>query len=180
MVGVPAAGTATTALLFAAGLVAACAVAVFLHSRLRGLEIASQVVAAAALLSIVALPWVGWRFVEDLRTTTKLDSYERENMGPIQAYLPGYLADGARARIPSAGTWAAAVGASAANPIARGAFPALLLTTLFPRVSAPVDRAGWIVAWGIDPACVAAVTDVHVVHARQGPLPPVVVAKRSG
>jgi hypothetical protein len=178
MLGVPTASTATIALLFAGGVLAAAVLCFLVRSRLRGADFAERVVAAGLLLSLTALPWIGWRFAEDVRTTTKLDSYERANMGPIQAYLPGYLVDGARTRIPVGATWAVAVGPSDANPIARGAFPSLVLTTLFPRPSVSIDRAAWVVAWGENPARVGRVSDVSVVHPRQGPLPPVVVARR--
>jgi hypothetical protein len=177
MLGVPAASAATTAALLLAGIVAVAAAAVALRGRFRGLDAPARLVAAGLGLSLVALPWIGWRFVEDLRTTTKLDSYERANMGPIQAYLPGYLLDGARARIPADGTWAVAVGRSRANPLAQQAFPSLALVALFPRVSAPLGRAGWIVGFGADPASFTAVRGTEVVHARQGPLPPVVLAQ---
>jgi hypothetical protein len=178
MLGVPAAGAATTALLFTAGILAAAVLAYLVRHRLRALDAAAGAVAAAFVLSLTAVPWIAWRFAEDLHTTTKLDPYERASMGPIQAYLPGYLVDGARARIPAGATWSAAVGPSKANPIARGAFASLVMITLFPRPSAALDRADWIVAWGVDPSRVAPVTGVRVVHAQQGPLPPVVIGRR--
>jgi hypothetical protein len=179
MLGVPAATATTLVLLFGGGVAAVAVLCVLLRGRLGRVDGVGRVVAAALLLSLTALPWIGWRFAEDVHTTTGLDSYERANMGPIQAYLPGYLVNGARARIPTGATWAAAVGPSRANPVARGAFPSLVMITLFPRSSASIDRADWVVAWGEEPSTVARVTDVHVVHPRQGPLPPVVVGRGS-
>jgi hypothetical protein len=171
VLGVPAASAATTAALSLAGVVLA-AVALFAFRRqLRALAVEERLVAAAAALSLLALPWIGWRFVEDLRTTTKLGSYERANMGPIQAYLPGYLVDGARGHVH--GSWTPVV-AAAPNEVARKAFPSLVLTTLFPLPSAPPAKAAWIVGWGTPDAVGR---NAIVVHARQGPLPPVVVAR---
>jgi len=178
MVGVPAAGAATTALLFGAGVAIVIVLVVALRGRLRALTLAGAVAAGALLLSLTAVPWIGWRFVEDLRTTTRLDAYERANMGPIQTYLPGYLLEGARPLIPAGASFSVAVGPSSANPLARSAFPALALVTLFPRASAPLDRAHWLLAWGVDPATLRDVTRIRVVHARQGPLPAVLLAER--
>jgi hypothetical protein len=177
MIGVPAASAATTALLFLVG-IAAVVVGVFLlRRRAAGLTTEGRVVAAVLALSLVAVPWLAWRFAEDVSTTTGYDSYQRASAGPIQAYLPGYLVDGARSRIPAGATWSAAVGPGAGNAVARKAFPALVLTTLFPRVSAPAQTASWLVAWGVDPRRVARVSRVEVAHPRQGTLPPVLVAK---
>lgn len=177
MVGVPAASAATTALLVLAGLVAALVLARPAYRRFRPTGSEELLVAGALVVAVVALPWIGWRFVEDLSYTTKLDGYAARNAGPIQAYLPGYLADGAAKAIPPGATWATAVGGASANSIARQAFPSLVLVTLFPRASAPPSKAGWIVGWGAPPNRVAPVSRVQVVHPRQGPLPPVVVGK---
>ncbi len=177
MIGVPAASAATTALLFAIGAVAVAVAAAALRRRRHGLPPEARLVAAAVALSLVALPWVAWRFAEDLRTTTRFDAYERASMGPIQAYLPGYLVDGVRSRIPPGATWWADAGPAVPYSTARKAFPSLVLTTLFPRVSAPPRQASWIVAWGASPRAVRPVGRVRVAHPRQGPLPPVLVAK---
>ncbi len=177
MIGVPAAGAVTTALLVLAGLGVVAAAAFAVRRRVGGWGLETRVVAVAAGLSLAALPWIAWRFAEDLATTTRYDAYTRANAGPIQAYLPGYLADGARARIPPGATWAVAVGSSQANPVAQKAFPALVLITLFPRPSAPPGTASWIVGWGAPPASIVPVSRAVVVHPRQGPLPPVTVAK---
>ncbi|MGZ4353416.1 MAG: hypothetical protein ACXVZ4_07715 [Gaiellaceae bacterium] len=178
MVGVPAASAATTLLLFVVGLAGVGLAAAVFRSRLRGLPLDARLATAALGLSLVAAPWLVWRFAEDLRTTTRYDSYERANAGPIQAFLPGYLVDGARSLIPPTASWATAVGPSDADPIAQKTFPALALVALFPRVSAPPSSADWIIGWGVDPRRVARVGRVAVAHPRQGPLPPVLVAPR--
>ncbi len=147
MLGVPAASAATTAALFLAGIVAVVLVLYLARRRVRALHTVELLVVAAVALSLVALPWIGWRFVEDLRVTTKLDPYERANMGPIQAYMPGYLVQGVHIR----GTWTTDVGPQP-NDTARSAFPSLVLVKLFPRLSAPPDRADWIIRWGYDRA----------------------------
>jgi hypothetical protein len=177
MIGVPAASAATTLLLFVVGALVVGAGLFVLRRRLTALPAEARLVAAAVALSLVAAPWVAWRFVEDVRTTTRYDAYERSNAGPIQAYLPGYLVDGARS-IPARATWAAIVGPSGANPVAQKAFPALVLTTLFPRVSAPPARAEWIVGFGADPRSAGARGPVRVVHAPQAGLPSVLLARR--
>lgn len=179
MVGVPAASAATTAALVLAGVLAASVLGAVLRRRLAPLRGEQRVVACAVALTVVAVPWVAWRFAEDLATTTKYDAYERANLGPIQAFLPGYLLDGARARIGPGDSWATVVGPSHANPIARQAFPALALASLFPRVSAQPAKADWIIAWGASPAGAARVERPVVVHPAQGPLPPVVLARRA-
>lgn len=147
MLGVPAASAATTAALFLVGILVVALALYLVRSRLRRLETVERLVAASLALSLVALPWVGWRFVEDLRVTTKLDPYERENMGPIQAYMPGYLVQSVHIR----GTWTTDVGPHP-NEIARSAFPSLVLVKLFPQLSAPPGRADWVIRWGYDAA----------------------------
>jgi hypothetical protein len=178
MVGVPAAGAVTNAVLFGAGFLLVAILAVTVRARLRALSLVEALVAAALLLSAVAVPWIGWRFVEDLRTTTQLDSYERANMGPVQAYLPGYLLDRARTAIPAGAGWAVAVGPSSANPLAQRTFASLALITLFPRPSEPIARTRWIIGWGVDPAHLRGVSTVRVVRPRQGSLPPVLLGER--
>ena len=46
-----------------------------------------------------------------VRTRRSWMRYAARNAGPMQAYLPGYLADGAAKAIPPGATWATAVGA---------------------------------------------------------------------
>jgi hypothetical protein len=157
VLGVPAASAATKAALFLLGSGLVAAALILLRGRLTGLRLEERLVVAAVALSLVALPWIGWRFVEDLRTTTRLDPYERANMGPIQAYLPGYVVS--RARVSGA-TWATQVG-PVPNQIARRAFPSLALISLFPRPSAPPGEADALLRYGFDPEHPYRVVVVH-------------------
>jgi hypothetical protein len=177
MLGVPSSpGPVGGALLVVGLFLAAVAALLVLRRRRVGLRDSALVVCAAATLG--AGPFLVWRIVEDLRYTTGLDAYERQAAGPIQAFLPGYLLDGTRRILPRDATYAVAVGDEVPYPTARKAFPALALTSLFPRVSvADPARADWIVAWGVDPRHVARVTRVVVARPRTGPLPAVLVAK---
>ena len=123
----------------------------------------------ALALTLAAVPYVAWRFVEDLRVTTKLDAYEATAAGPIQAYLPGYLVDGARRRIPPGATFATAVSPRIPWQPARAAFPSLAMQALFPRISVADPRAAdYIVSWGVEPRRLAAVSKTWVVRPRAG------------
>ena len=131
-------------------------------------------------VTLGALPYLIWRFVEDLRVTTGLHGYAAESAGPIQAYLPGYLADGAQRLIPRDATYATVVGNIVPWPTARAAFPSLALKTLFPRRSVADPRAAdYVLAWGISPARVAAVDRIWVVRPRAGQYPAVSVGRVS-
>jgi hypothetical protein len=133
---------------------------------------------AALALTVAAVPYVLWRFAEDLRVTTKLHGYDAEAAGPVQAYLPGYLVDGAQHRIPRTATFATAVGASIPWAAARAAFPSLALETLFPRASVADPRAAdYLVTWGVAPGRVVPVSQVWVVRSRAGAYPAVYVGK---
>ena len=179
MLGVPSASPLLLAALFALGL-AVVAVAWVAGGRRRPGTAPALAVAVAVAAAVASLPYVGWRFVKDVRYTRSLDPYERAAAGPIQSYLPGYLVDGARKVVPPGATYATVVGPSVPYADARDAFGPLVLTTLFPRQSVPVRDAQWIVAWGISPARVAPVGKVTVVQRRLGALPPVFVAKVRG
>lgn len=176
MLGVPSGVGAIGAALIALGAIAvACAWLVRGRPRLwRSLD-GVAVIALAA--TAAATPFLVWRIAEDLRYTTGLDGYEQSAAGPIQAFLPGYLADGAARIVPRDATYATVVGGAVPQATARKAFPALVLARLFPRRSTSVAKADWIVAWGIDPRRVAQVGAVRVAHPAQGPLPPVLVAQ---
>lgn len=176
MLGVPSASALVLAALFALGLAIVLA-GWLLGGRRRPRTAPELAVAVAAAAAVASLPYVGWRFVKDVRYTSSLDSYERAAAGPIQSYLPGYLVDGARTIVPPGATYATVVGRSVPYADARDAFGPLVLTTLFPRRSVPVRDAQWIVAWGVSPASVAHVGKVVVVQRRLGALPPVFVAK---
>lgn len=176
MLGVPPASHATLAALVLAGIVVAAAAFVPLRARL-GAAPPGKAALAAALVTVAAVPYAGWRIVEAVRFAHGLDAYERAAAGPIQAYLPGYLADGVARVVPRNATYATVVGDAVPYSTAQKAFPALVLDAAFPRVSAPPARAGWIVAWGAPPRRAAPVQRPVVVHPRQGNLPPVVVAR---
>ena len=176
MLGVPshpgAAGFA--ALLFG---IAVVAVAVFrLRSRWPA-ESVERLAAAAALIVVAAAPYLVWRVVSDLRTTTAMTPYERGVAGPVQAFLQPYLLDPVRQIIGPGNTYATVVGDRVPYQPARQAFPSLALQTLFPRISTTPDRAQWIVAWGADPRSVAPVGRVIVARAAAGAYPAVLVAR---
>jgi hypothetical protein len=179
MLGVPGSpGAVGTALL---GLGLALAALGFWLARRRGLvplDLAGGVSAAMLALTLGVGPFVTWRIVEDLRFTSALDSYERRESGPIQAFLQPYLLDGVGTLIPRDATYATAVSDAVPYEAARAAFPALALRELFPRrtVSDPV-RADWIVAWGIDPRRLAPVERVVVARKQSGVYPAVYVAR---
>lgn len=179
MLGVPAASTATTAGLFLVGLIAVALCAFFLRRRFAAFCIDAKVAALATALSLIAAPWIAWRFVEDLSLTTGLDAYTRSNSGPIQAYLPGYLVDSARGEVGPRQTWHATSGPGVTNAIAARAFPSLVLVALFPRVSAPAQSADYVLVLGGDPRRVAKVHNVRVVHAAIGNLLPAVKIGRA-
>lgn len=174
MYGVPAASLGTTLILFLIGAAVAAAAGFRIRRRYRSEEL---IVAAALVLSLVAVPWIAWRFGEDLSTTTRLDAYTRANAGPIQAYLPGYLLDKAKPVVAPAATWAAVTGPGLHNDVASRAFPALALVALFPRFSSPPESADWLLTAGVDPRAVTQVSNVRVIEAARGVLPPVRLAK---
>lgn len=170
MVGVPSASAATAALLLLLGLLIV-AIGVYLGRRqLRQLRGVDRFVAIVVVASLVSLPLLAWRVVEDMRYTTALDPYERANAGPIQAYLPGYLVDRAKTAIPADGTWATGTG-RLSNSIAASAFSPLVLVELFPRVSADPAAAGWILTLGEQPGAVAPVSRTLLLRRAVAELP---------
>ncbi len=173
MLGVPASpGVAGWSLLAAGGLAAVVALLVL---RRRGALDAARV---CLVVTVAAVPYVGLRIGDDLRVTTRLHGYDAAAAGPVQAYLPGYLVDGARRLIPRDATYATAVGTQVPWSQARLAFPSLALQTLFPRISvADPRRADYVVSWGLRPGRVATVSRVWVVRPRRGPYPAVYVGK---
>lgn len=179
MLGVPAAPGALGGALLVLGV--ALAGVGFWLAHVRGVvpvDLVGRVSAAALSLTLGVGPFVTWRIVEDLRVTTALDSYERRESGPIQAFLQPYLLDGVDELIPPGATYATAVSDAVPYEAARAAFPALALRELFPRrtVDDPA-RAGWIVAWGIDPRRLASVDRVVVARKGSGVYPAVYVAR---
>ena len=84
---------------------------------------------------VAAAPYLIWRVVSDLRTTTAMTPYDRSVAGPVQAYLQPYLLDPVKAIIGPGDTYATVVGDGVPYQPAREAFPSLALQTLFPRIS---------------------------------------------
>jgi hypothetical protein len=178
LLGIPAAPGAAGWALLALGAVAFVVALVFLRQRIAHAPRPAGAATVALALTVAAAPYVAWRFVEDLRVTTKLDTYGATAAGPIQAYLPGYLVDGAQRRIPPGATFATAVSAAVPWQPARAAFPSLALQTLFPRASvADARSADYVVTWGIAPALVAPVSNTWVVRPRAGEYPAVYVGR---
>jgi hypothetical protein len=178
VLGVPASPGALGWLLLAAGAVAALAACFLLRRRLAALTLPAAAAAVCLLAAAAATPYAARRFAEDLRVTTRLDAYGASAAGPIQAYLPGYLVDGARPLIPRDATFATAVGGEIPWPAARAAFPALAMETLFPRVSVADPRdAEYVVTWGIRPARVAPVSRTWFARRRAGEYAAVYVGK---
>lgn len=140
-----------------------------LRRHIRAAPLPAAAASVCLAFTAAALPYVAWRFAEDLRVTTKLAGYDAAAAGPIQAYLPGYLVDGAPRLIPRTATYATAVGPSIPWAAARAAFPSLALQTLFPRRSVAEPRkANYVLTWGIQPARVAPVDRVWVIRPRLG------------
>jgi hypothetical protein len=178
VLGVPASPGAAGWFLLAAG-AAAAVVALFVLRR-RAPQMPPTVAASAVAITLTAamLPFVGWRFLEDLRVTTGLHGYDASAAGPIQAYLPGYLVDGAQRLIPRGATYATVVSRSVPWQPARAAFSSLAVQTLFPRRSVQDPQtADYVVAWGVRPTRVVRVTRVWVVRPRTGLYAAVYVGK---
>lgn len=178
MLGVPAAPGAAGWALLAFGAIAFVIVLALVRRRLVTAPRPAAAATVALALTVAAVPYVAWRFVEDLRVTTKLDAYGANAAGPIQAYLPGYLVDGAQRLIPRGATFATAVSPAVPWQPARAAFPSLAMQTLFPRSSVADPRAAdYVVSWGIVPARVAPVSRTWVVRPRAGQYAAVYVGK---
>jgi hypothetical protein len=164
--------------LLAGGVVAAVLAFLMLRRRVGPMPAVVAFAAACLTLTVAAVPYVLWRFADDLRVTTKLHGYDAASAGPIQAFLPGYLVDGAQRYIPRDATFATAVGPGIPWAPARAAFPSLALTTLFPRHSvADPTRADYIVSWGVSPGRIAPVSRVWVARPRAGAYAAVYVGK---
>jgi hypothetical protein len=178
VLGVPASPGVAGWLLLALGAAGAGAAFLALKRRLAAAPTATGAAHVALVVAVAAFPYVTWRFVEDLRVTTRLRGYDAEAAGPVQAYLPGYLVDGARRLIPIGATFATAVSPRVPWGSARAAFPSLAMQTLFPRVSLDDPRAAdYLVSWGVRPAEVTRVTRTWIVRARAGAYPAVYVGQ---
>ena len=178
MLGAPGSPGAVGWALIALGLVLAVAAIV----RFRG-AIRSQVLSVgAALVALIvvgaATPYIVWRIVEDLRLTTTMHGYDRAAAGPVQAYLPGYLVDGASLLIPPTATYATVVSPSVPWAPARVGFAPLAMESLFPRRSVENARdADYVVAWGVRPATIAPVQRVWTLRKAFGQSPTIYVAR---
>lgn len=133
---------------------------------------------ACLLLTLAATPYLAYRIVEDLRLTSSMTAYDLSVAGPVQAYLQPYLLDPVRAIIPPGDTYATVTGPDVPYQTAREAFPALAMTTLFPRKAvADPRRADWVIAWGRPLAHVAFLESVVVARGAQGGYPAVLVGR---
>jgi hypothetical protein len=178
VLGAPASPGAVGWALIAFGLVFAVAALVRFRGALRR-RVPSVAAAIAAMIVVAAAtPYVVWRIVEDLRYTTTLHGYDRQAAGPVQAFLPGYLLDGASRLIPSTATYATVVSPSVPWAPARAAFGSLAMQSLFPRRSvANVRDADYVVAWGLRPRTVAPVGRVWTLRKAFGQSPVIYVAR---
>lgn len=169
MLGVPSSPGALGSALLALGVLIVVIAAWRLRRRWSALDRTAAAAELCLLVTVAAAPYVCWRFAEDLRVTTRLDPYERAAAGPIQAYLPGYLVDGAVPHVPAGATIAAVASPRVPWSAARAAFPSLVFETLFPRrtVARPAD-ADYVITWGVRPGAVAPVSRVWVARPRVG------------
>jgi hypothetical protein len=178
VLGAPASPGAVGWALIAVGFVLGVAVLVRYRGALRR-HVPAGAAAIVALIAVAAaMPYVVWRIVEDLRYTTTLHGYDRAAAGPVQAYLPGYLVDGASRLIPPTATFATAVSPSVPWAPARGTFGTLAMESLFPRRSVANARdADYLVTWGVPPATVVHVERVWTLRKAFGQSPTVYVAR---
>lgn len=176
--GVPASPGGVGWLLLGAGALAALAVCSALRSRLARLPAPVAASVVCLVVSCALVPFVARRFVQDMRVTTRLHGYDAAAAGPVQAYLPGYLVDGAKPLIPRGATFATVVAPGIRWAPARAAFPSLAMQTLFPRISvASTARADYVVTWGVLPGRVVPVSHSWVARRRAGAYLAVYVGK---
>jgi hypothetical protein len=178
VLGVPASPGAVGWLLIALG-VLVIAVGV---GRARGvLATADRSSAAAVVALLVAIgsaPYIVWRIVEDLRYTTALGTYDATFAGPVQAYLPGYLLDGATRLIPPGSTYATVVSPTVPWAPARTGFGPLAMNVLFPRRGVADPRvAAFVVSWGVAPRRVTSPKRIWVLRKASGAAPAILVAQ---
>ena len=177
MLGIPSGfGLAGATLLFAGIL----AVAIVTWRRRASLpsDGIGRAASACLLFTLAVTPYLAYRIAEDLRLTTSMSAYDLSVAGPVQAYLQPYLLDPLRTIIPPGDTYATVTGPGVPYATARDAFPALALTTLFPRKAiADPRRADWVIAWGTPLHDVAPVERVIVARGAQGGYPAVLVGR---
>ncbi len=178
MIGVPGSPGAIGWLLLVLGVLAGVTVARPAWRRLSGGGLVVDLALCSVLVTAAVAPYLVWRFVQDLRYTTGLDAYSARAAGPIEVYLPGYLADGAGHYVPRGATYAVVVGNRVPWSQAKAAFPALVQQGLFPRRSvATPGAADYVVTWGIKPAAVVGVNRVWTVRRPFGAYPGVYVGR---
>jgi hypothetical protein len=178
VLGVPSSLGASGSGLLALGTLILIAAVLRLRRRWAGLDAIAIAAQLCLVVTVAAVPYVCWRFVEDLRVTTRLDPYDRAAAGPIQAYMPGYLVDGAVPHVPAGATIAAVASRRVPWPAARAAFPSLVFETLFPRRTvARAADADYVITWGVRPEAVAPVSRVWVARPRVGDYLAVYVGK---
>src|SRR5258706_5259886 len=110
MLGVPSHPGAVGLAALVFGILAVCAAALRLRSRWP-LEPVERLAAAVAMVVVAAAPYLVWRVVSDLRTTTTMTAYDRSVAGPVQAFLQPYLLDPVKQIIGPRDTYATGVGA---------------------------------------------------------------------
>lgn len=178
MLGAPASPGAVGWALIAFGLIAALAILVRTRGAIRRLAPSAAAAIVALIVVAGATPYVVWRIADDLRYTTTLHGYDAEAAGPVQAFLPGYLLDGASQLIPAAATYSTVVSPRVPWATARSAFGSLAMESLFPRRSVADARAAdYLVAWGVRPGSVAPVRMVWTLRKAFGESPAIYVAR---
>ena len=138
----------------------------------------SAAAVVALIVAIGAAPYIVWRIVEDLRYTTALGTYDATFAGPVQAYLPGYLLDGAARLIPTGSTYATVVSPTVPWAPARTGFGPLAMNVLFPRRAVADPRvAAFVVSWGVAPRQVTTPERIWVLRKASGAAPAIFVAR---
>ena len=144
--------------MLALGLAAAAALVLFGRSRIArelGVPLRSPVALAtlATLATTVAAgPFVLWRVVEDIRYTSRLTAQQAEEIGANMNGLDERVFDRVRELVPPDATYAIEAAPGLDRRI-REALPKWAAFSLLPRVPvADLERADWIVSWGVPPS----------------------------
>lgn len=151
------------AVVLALGLLLAAAAAPLFWRRLRFLldpagpagPPAAIVLAVAIVSAVGTAPFLSWRVVQDLRSTSQISRFNAERIGAYEGNLNAAAFDTAAVLIPPGDTYfVAAVG------LGKGDFAAWARTFLLPRIAveSPSD-AEWILTLGVDPRSVGVVVD---------------------
>jgi len=178
VLGVPASPGAVGWLLIAFGVVAIGVALARARRALYRTDLSSAAAVISLIVAIGSAPYIVWRIAEDLRYTTKLGAYDATFAGPVQAYLPGYLLDGASRLIPASSTYATVVSSKVPWAPARTGFGPLAMDILFPRRAVAEPRtADFIVTWGIAPNRVTSTRRTWVLRKASGTVPAIYVAR---